>query len=414
MSKLTISQIRKLKAPASGYSEYSANSVPGLRIRVAASGIRSWVFRYKSAGKNNIITLGRVDALSITEAEMAAKTYRAQIALGCDPAQERREAKQQVAEAHSREDELNPVFRAFADDFMERYSKKRKRSWQRDEYHLNRYILPVLGNLRIQSIVRRDIVRVLNRMRDDNGITTTSNRVRSLLHKMFNWGISQALIENNPVTHTERLKEKSRERVLSDDEIRLLWESTDGDLIGYALRLVLLSGQRPGEVASLQWADIVDGVWTLTKTKNGRVHKVPVSKGMQAVLDDMLGLQGGKYSGRGFVFPGRSRGHIQPTALAHTMARIAWVCTGDANKPHPHDLRRTCASTVSKLGHPRITITKLLNHTETHVDAVYDRWSYLPEMRKALDELWAEVRRIVEGAEVIEFPQTVKAKRGKL
>lgn len=404
MSKLTLPQIRKLKTPVSGYTEHSANSVPGLRIRVMSSGIKSWVFRYKLAGKNNVITLGRVDALTIAEAETAAKTYRAQIALGHDPAQEQRDTKQQAHDARSREDELNPEFKDFAADFMERYSKKRKRTWQRDEYHINRHILPIIGTLRIQAIVRRDIVRVLNRMRDDNGATTSSNRVRSLLHKMFNWGIQQGLIEHNPVANTERLKEKSRDRILTDDEIRMLWNSTDGDLLGYALRFVLLSGQRPGEVIAMQWEHIRDDVWTLERTKNGKSHKVPVSLGMWKVLDEVKALHGYKFTGSGFVFPGRSQSHTQGTSLAHTMARIGWDCAAD-NKPHPHDLRRTCASTVSRLGHPRITITKLLNHTETHVDAVYDRWGYMPEMLNALDDVWADVERIVFGAKLLAFPK---------
>ncbi|MBJ6609908.1 MAG: tyrosine-type recombinase/integrase [Candidatus Thiothrix moscowensis] len=410
MSKLTASQIRKLKAPASGYSEYSAGSVPGLRIRVMSSGIRSWVFRFKLAGKNNVITLGRVDALPIADAEAAAKSYRAQITLGQDPAQEQRDTKRKAQETQTREDDLNPEFADFAADYMTRYSKKRKRTWQRDEQYLNKHILPVLGSLRLQSIARRDIVRVLNKMRDDNGITTTSNRVRSLLHKMFNWAIQQGLIEHNPVAHTERLKETSRDRVLTDGEIRQLWDSTDGDLLGYALRFILLSGQRPGEVAAMQWEHVQDGVWTMERTKNGKPHKVPISGGLRQVLDDVQALQGCKYTGTGFVFPGRSAGHAHGTSLAHTMARVPWDCAAD-KKPHPHDLRRTCASTISRLGHPRITITKVLNHTETHVDAVYDRWSYLPEMLKALDSVWTEVRRIVRGADVLAFPAVGAAVR---
>lgn len=407
MPKLTLSQIRKLTAPPSGYAEHSANSVPGLRIRVMSSGVRSFVFRYKLAGKNNVITLGRVDALTIAEAETAAKTYRAQIALGHDPAQEQRNTKQQALVAQSREDELNPEFKDFASDFMERYSKKRKRTWQRDEYHINRHILPIIGTLRIQAIVRRDIVRVLNIMRDDNGATTSSNRVRSLLHKMFNWGIQQGLIEHNPVANTERLKEKSRDRILTDDEIRMLWNSTDGDLLGYALRFVLLSGQRPGEVIAMQWEHIRDDVWTLERTKNGKAHKVPVSLGMWKVLDAVKTLQGDKVSSIGFVFPGRSQGHAQGTSLAHTMARIGWECAAD-NKPHPHDLRRTAATMISRLGHNRIVQDKVLNHVDSSVGGIYDRNDYTAEKLKALDDLWSEVQRIV-GLNVVKFPATGKA-----
>ncbi len=402
-NKLTIGQIKRLPNPASGYVEHSANSIPGLRIRCISSGVKSWVFRYKCSGKNNVITIGRINALSIIEAETAARAYRAQIALGQDPAQTLRDNKQQRIETRSREDELNPTFTAFADEYLERYAKKRKRSWQTDADFLKRHILPVLGGLRIQSITRRDIARTLNKMRDA-GITTTSNRVRSVLHKMFNWAIQQGWLEHNPVANTERLKEHARDRVLSDAEMATLWASTADDTLGYALRFILLSGQRPGEVAALRWEDIHDDVWWLEQTKNGKPHKVPVSLGMWKVLDDVKALQGAKCSGNGYVFPGRSGKQLAATSLAHAMARITFDCATD-KKPKPHDLRRTAATTVSRLGHPRVVITKLLNHSESgNVDAIYDRWSYLPETLKALDDLWGEVQRVV-GLNVVEFPK---------
>ena len=401
--KLTITHIKRLTVPATGYHETTVGSVPGLRVRVIASGVMSFVFRYKSAGKNNCITLNRVDgADSLKTAENRASELRWMVDRGQDPAQDRREekAKQEAISLQvSREDELNPLFSVFAFDYLERYAKRRKKTWQRDEYHINRHLIPAIGNLRIQSVTRRDIVRVLNAQVDKNN-PVQANHIRALLSKMFNWAISQALIENNPVTRTERQQEKSRDRVLSEPEIRTLWASTGKRLSGLALRFILLSGQRPGEVVTLRWEDIRDDVWRMEDTKNGRSHTVPVSLGMWKVLDDVKALQGDKFTSKGHVFASRK------TACGLTRKAVAAYMQGLGFeiRATPHDLRRTAITTVSMLGHGREVQNAIANHIDHSVGGIYDRWGYMPEKLKALDDLWGEVQRVV-GLNVVEFPK---------
>lgn len=384
-----------------------------------APGTRSWIFKYKQSGKLNVITLGRVEGMPVKDAEQEATRLRNLIALGHDPAadQKQERERQEAARLQAMRDQAaNPPFAEFAADFIERYAKRHKKSWQEDERELRLHILPVLGELRLQDIKRRDIVVCLDAMRD-GGITTRSNRTRSLLHKMFNWAISKALIEYNPVTHTERLKEKSRDRILDDEEIRKLWAATGDSMAGLALRFVLLSAKRPGEVSGLRWSDIRDDVIRLDNTKNGTADIVPVSAGLWAVLDDVRKLasdtrsQGGDCSGGtggtdgGFVFTGK-KGQLAEGTMRQTMRRIGW--DGElVTHPHPHDLRRTAATTVSRLGHGRIVISKLLNHVDSSVDGIYDRWGYMPEKLKALDDLWTEVQRIV-GLNVVAFQVGVK------
>lgn len=413
MKKLTLTAIRQFPRPVKGFTEFSVGSVTGLRVRVMASGIRSWVFKYKQGGKLNVITLGRVEGMPVKDAEHEAHRLRNLIAAGRDPVAEQRQERERLERERleaARVQEANPLFSAFAADFIERYAKRNKKSWQEDERELRLHILPVLGELRLQDIKRRDIVVCLDAMRD-GGITTRSNRTRSLLHKMFNWAISKALIEYNPVTHTERLKEKSRDRVLTDDEIRRLWAGTGDTMSGLALRFVLLSAKRPGEVMGLRWSDIRDDVIRLDNTKNGTADMVPVSAGLWAVLDDVRKLAGVALSGssNGFVFTGKGGKALADGTMRQTMRRIDW--DGElSTHPHPHDLRRTAATTVSRLGHGRIVISKLLNHVDSSVDGIYDRWGYMPEKLKALDDLWAEVQRIV-GLNVLVFPSVANAAR---
>lgn len=400
----TITAVKRLATPASGFTETAVGTVPGLRVRVLSSGVRSFVFRYKANGKQNVITLGRVDdAQSMHDAEAKAKELRSAVSFGHDPAQAIRERKT-AAEAIQRADELNPLFKDLAADYIKRHAKPHNQSWYVAEHRLKVYVTPKIGHLRVKAVTRRDVVNLLNGIAD-TGAVVMANRVRSLLSGLFNWAIKQAVLDTNPATLTERRPEHARERVLSDDDIRLLW-GADGCMSALALKMILLSGQRPGEVASMRWEHVRDDVWTLARTKNGKSHRVPVSLGMWKVLDEVKALPSYKSTGTGFVFPG-ARTHITTGAMSKLMRRM-----GFHERTTPHDLRRTCATTISRLGHPRIIITKLLNHTETHVDAVYDRWSYLPETLKALDDVWAEVRRIVRGADVLPFPSVARSQGG--
>lgn len=406
--KLTISQIKRLPVPKAGFTETSAGSVPGLRVRVLSSGIRSFVFRYKLAGRNGVITLGRVDDVqSLQEAETRAKELRWQVDGGNDPAQERREQRQ-AAHQVEHDAESNPLFKGFARDFMERYSKRRKKSWRGDEHMLNRHILPALGALHLHDIKRRDIVKLLNAV-VDRGAPMQANHVRALLSCMFNWAIKQALLEHNPVTQTERQPTKSRDRVLSKDEIRQLWSFTDDTHIaGYALRMVLLSGQRPGEVASMKWADIREGVWYMADTKNGKPHSVPISREMQQVLDTVRVVVQDRTRDKSgadtWVFVGSGGNHLRECSLAQRMRAYGWECA-EGDRPRPHDLRRTAITTVSMLGYGREVQDKVANHADHSVGGVYDRYSYQAEKLKALEALGVEVRRIVHGADVLTFPK---------
>ncbi len=395
--KLTLTQIRQLPRPTKGFTEYTVGSVTGLKVRVMATGIRSWVFKYKTSGKQNVITLGRVEGLSVKQAEDHARKLRHAVEAGHDPAADakrEREANLAAVKAAKADDEANPLFKTFAADFIERYAKPNKKTWRDDAKHLDSYIIPYIGSIHIQSITQRDVVKVIDRIRD-RGAATHSNRIRALLHKMFAWAITKAYRETNPVTHTERAKEKSRSRVLTEAEIRKLWTNTSGSMTGLALRFCLLSAKRSGEVAKIKWSDIHDGVIHIRNTKNGTDDVVPVTIGIQRLLDDAKCIS----NGCEYVFHGR-KGKLADCVLSQYMRRIDWsVCD---TKPRPHDLRRTAATMIGALGNNRTVLAKLLNHTDTSVTGVYDRGLYLPEKRKALDDLWGEIQRIV-GLNVVDL-----------
>ena len=156
--KLTLTQIRQLPRPTKGFTEYTVGSVTGLKVRVMATGIRSYVFRYKSSGRQNVITLGRVEGLAVKQAEDQARVLRQQVDGGRDPAEEarhEREANIAAVQAAKAEEEFNPTFKTFAAEFIERYSKRQKKTWRDDLENLERHVTPHIGSIRIKAVTQR-------------------------------------------------------------------------------------------------------------------------------------------------------------------------------------------------------------------------------------------------------------------
>ncbi len=389
--KLTITQIRQLPKPATGYTEYNAGGAVGLRVRVMASGVRSWVFKYSRGNKSRVITIGRCDGVSVKQAEAEAHKLRTLLNAGRDPAAEAHQerAKLRAAEVQAlAELEHNPSFSAFASDYIKRYAKPNKKTWKADAHNIKRYIEPRIGNVSIQAIVKRDIVKILDTFRDE-GANIQANRIRSLLHKMFEWAITKGYRETNPVAHTERTKEKPRSKVLTKAEIRKLWAITGESMVGLALRFCLLSGKRSGEVTGLRWEDVQDDMILISNTKNGSDDIVPISDGMRLVLVEAQRLGGTD----GFIFKGKRGAGIADGSLSRFMRRVGW--SGNANHPRPHDLRRTAATFISMRGHSRLVVKQVLNHVDSSATSVYDRYTYAKEKLTALCDLWQEIHAIV-------------------
>jgi len=235
-----------------------------------------------------------------------------------------------------------------------------------------------------------------------------ANRVKALASTIFNFAAKKALVPEtfaNPCTNVEQpTKEQSRDRVLSDDEIKALWKDLESraEPTASIYRLVLLTGQRPGEVKAMRWCDIDnEHIWTIpaTETKNHREHKVPLSSVVVADIERLRSLTG---DGE-FVFAAPSGGHIK---WLQKMSQRIQKNTGFNFRPH--DLRRTCATNLSKLGVDNDTIAMILNHSlpRLHMTLVYNRWKRLPEMSLALERWGERLEQMVtgrEGAKVVKI-----------
>ncbi len=235
---------------------------------------------------------------------------------------------------------------------------------------LNRDLLPAWKSLPVTEIRRRDVTQMLDRI-VARGAPIHANRVRALVSKMFNFALTRELVEFNPVAGVPAPSpEQTRDRVLSEDEIRQLWAvwSQEGSISAAALKMLLLTGQREMEVLTMAWQAISSSWWTISasSTKNKRSHRVYLADPTLVLLDALRPKTGD----RAWVFASpRTSRHI--VSLSNAIERFRddsgiydWC---------PHDLRRTAATHMGRLGVSRVAIGRILNHAERGVTAIYDR-----------------------------------------
>jgi len=264
--------------------------------------------------------------------------------------------------------------------------RQRPRTFTETERHLLVYCKPLYG-LQLAAVDRRAIAARLNEIAAQSG-AVTSNRLRASLSAFFAWTLRQGLLDANPVVGTGRAAEVSRDRVLTDAELKAIWYSLESNDYGAIIKLLMLTGQRAGEIALLRWTEVTEGeiVLPAERTKNGRLHFVPLSGAAREILNTQY------REGRTFVF-GRSDSGFSGWSKAKSELD-ARLRAAEHSLPHwtPHDIRRTVATRLADLGVQPHVIEAVLNHVSGHkagVAGVYNRSLYETEKRAALS-LWAE------------------------
>lgn len=410
--KLSDLELRKLARSAEAGKEQARDIIEGegFGVSVLPSGKLSFFLLYRLNGQRKRIRFGTYPQTSLAAARSSATIARAKIAQGLDPLAEREEQRN-AARAAADEARRAPTVAEFAGEYLERWAKPRKRTWRQDEDKLNRDVLPVLGRMKVRDVTRRDVVALLDRI-TDRGAPVQANLVLAVLRKMFAFAVARDVLDENPAAGIPKPSPtRPRERTLSDDELRaflLVLDTAPMTTTTRAgLRMILLTGQRPGEVAGARWDELnlSAGLWHLPpeRTKNGRAHTVPLSGAVLAILDELRAVA----TSAQFVFPSPKEGqavndeafawalrHARQPTPEHPAGRLAGL-----EHFTPHDLRRTCRTGLAALGIDYVTAERVLNHTlpGSAVHAVYNRHDYIPQMRAAL-EAWAmHVRALVDG-----------------
>jgi integrase len=421
---LTVTRIDNAKA-TSLRQEIPDGLLVGLYLVVQPSGAKSFAVRYRYAGQPRKLTLGAFPAITLEAArDIGAKALRA-AAEGRDPATEKQsakgDAKRQAAEEIRGKRDL---FENVARDFIERHAMKsnRETTWRETARILGlrpspddpTKLVEVGGDVmdawrgrKIQDISKRDIVALLDVI-NDRGSPIMANRVLSAVRKLFNWCVARDVIQASPCTLvTPPAPERSRDRVLSDDELRLVWNAaaSDGWPFGPLIKLLALTGQRLSEVGGMRWQeiDLENRLWTLPaeRVKNGERHEVPLS---DAAIDIISALPRIKTT-RGFVFTTRRDAAVSGFSRAKDRLddAVEASLTKDAKAPEHwtfHDLRRTMASGMARLGIQLPVIEKVMNHSSGSfrgIVGVYQRHSFAEEKRTALAAWASHVESVVSG-----------------
>ena len=391
--RLTDSKVKTLKPKKSRYIIWEDGGT-GLGVRVSPANRKSFIFMYRFDGKPRMMTLGPYPKLKLVNARLKVAQAKDRLSQEIDPGQELLDAKEAVRGAHS--------VKALIDEYIEKWAKPRKKSWKEDDRILRKDVQPVWGRKKAETIKRRDIVLLLDKI-VDRGAPIQANRTLAVIRKMFNFALSRGILEQSPCVQIPApSKENQRDRVLSDDEIKVLWLSLDDagmiKEIQLALKLQLITGQRKGEVAGAEWKDLdLKGRWWTIpkeKSKNNLPHRVPLSPLALKILKEIKKLP--KDSPFLFPSPTKENAHITEPAIDRAIRNNRELF--DIDHFVPHDIRRTVASQITAMGFPRLTVSKILNHVESGVTAVYDRHSYDKEKQKALDKWSKRLEKIVKAS----------------
>jgi integrase len=354
--------------------------LPGLYLVQQPSGAKSWAVRYRSAGRPRKHTLGSYPAIDLKTARaLGAKALRG-AAEGRDPGREKAQAR--AAKADSIE--------TVAAQFIERHCKKanRPRTAQETQRLLDLHVLPRWRRRLVHEITRRDVLELLDHV-VDSGRPIAANRVLSAIRKMFNWAVARDIIAASPCAGVKSpTAERSRDRVLSDSELRAVWLAAGevGSPFGALVRLLALTGQRRDECAGMTWKEIdaEQRLWVLPpgRTKANRPHEVPLSDAAIAVLESLPRI------GDEYVLT--TNGASPSSGYAKGKRRLDALLPPDMPTWRLHDLRRTTASGMARLGINLPVIEKVLNHSSGSfggIVAVYQKHNFADEKRHAL-EAW--------------------------
>jgi len=390
---------RGIRPPKAGRETWRVKQCPGLYLRVSATGAASWFVMYRVAGKQFKETLGKLAALpKVSEAVARAVARQEQARGGINPVAERRAATERAA--------LNTVEAAVNRWFEQCDRDLKPKTVAGYRQLLAHDVLPRWGTRPLASIAKADVLTLLNdkaagRERSRAGFTggavVQANRLLTRLRTFFTWAVSNDLLAADPTAGVRKpAQERARDRVLTDDEIKEFWAATVSldapRRVGALFRLLLLTGQRVGEVSGMRWSeiDLENRTWVIpsARTKNGKEHAVALSPAAVEVLSSAP-----RVAGRDLVFSaasgfGRAKRQLDAAMGDHV---VPWVL---------HDLRRTATTIMARLGIAPHVADRVLNHTSgtiSGVAAVYNKFAYVDERRLALEALGRFVAALIDG-----------------
>ena len=355
-------------------------------------GIGTWRIMYRVNKKQKKFKIGVYPAMQIKAAKTEAARILGEIAAGNDP-QQQRTAYQSAPtmcdlwDLYLGSQKLKTRQKAITTQHEER------RKWKVE-------VKPIIGDMKVCDVTGSQLADILDDVA--RRAPVASNRLHSFLRVLFKPAVRHGWIQYSPMASIEKTggAEVPRQRYLTDAEIKTLWPFFDaaygngGDI----LKLLLLTAQRPGEIMSMRWQDIDfdNRLWTLSNTKTGNDHLIPLSKPVLKILQRRKSGYPERVSWKNdseYVFPSRHNRQAGHTKSVNRLRKKIQQDSGIIGWTS-HDLRRTARTLMSRLSIPHHVRERVLNHSVGKIQATYDRYDYLEEKRKALDLLGQEIVKI--------------------
>jgi integrase len=407
-----------------------AKDEPGFGIRVLPSGTMTFFYQYKVDSQRRTMTLGNYVSTSKKGGEQSLKAarelYQAELAKvkalrrgsadGVDPvAKIKSDKEKRISEEAARSQAMTVA--KLIEEYIEKHAKPSKRSWYEDERILNKDALVIWGKRKAADIKKRDVVLLLESI-IERGSPGSANNNFKIIRKMFRFAVQRDIIEHSPCDGVVMPAPLNRgNRVLSESEIKTLWNNLDtcqaSSSIRRAIRLILVTGQRPGEVIGMHTDEIDGNWWTIPaeRSKNKRAHRVYLAGTALDLIGELkvFDPKTETMKPKGFLFPCTNLKKIQAMArlsISQVVNRNLAVPVLVNDKPvfdadgkpvtenklgvadfTPHDLRRTAATLMSQIGFMDEIIDAVLNHTKQGIIRTYNLNRYDKEKQQAL-EAW--------------------------
>jgi len=431
----TDSSIRNLKPEA---KMYQVREGKGFGIRVLPSGHKIWVFTYTFDGKRRQMNLGSYPNLKLADARSAYSAAYSVLHDKHNPRDPQAERDQKHdADRQQREEQRNAFTIAdLIKEYIKKHAEPSKRSWKEDERILNKDALAAWDKRKAADIKKRDVVLLLESI-IERGSPGSANSNFKIIRKMFRFAVQRDILEHSPCDGVVMPAPLNRgDRVLSEAEIKTLWSSLDtcniSDDIRRAIRLILVTGQRPGEVIGMHTSEIelriekekiIGAWWTIPaeRSKNKKAHRVFLTDTALDLIGSLkkIDKETGKEVDKGYIFPCAKANKIQPMGRL-SISQAVWRNLSSPvlvnGKPvfdqkgepvtenklgvadfTPHDLRRTAATFMSQLGFMDEVIDAVLNHTKQGIIRTYNLNRYDKEKQQALESWERKLNSIITG-----------------
>lgn len=398
---LTDSKIEGFKPSPSGQLEYPDKLISGLRVRVGRSGAKTFILRKRVGSKLKNITLGRYGSrFRLADARKKARDLLVDIEAGKDPTA--------TLATPRKNGGIDGTINALWLQYRDREVRGKKRSAADIERTFDRYILPRIGDRLAESITRGDVTRLVESVtfaKPDRPTPRMGRGVHQQLSAFYTWAMPKLdKLPANPCRDAGRPPPSAaRSRFLSETEIEAFWTACDklDWPFGPAFKLLLVTGQRRGEVFDADRSEFDGDLWVLPKerAKNGKEHQVPLSPLAKRILEGLP-----EFADSTKIFRSRTNAKTSASGMSKAVKRLLEIMAThlEVDKVEHftlHDLRRTAASHMQRLGISLQAVEAVLNHISgsmAGIVGIYQRYAMGPEKREALEKWAIEIERIIK------------------